>query len=98
MIREPIQIRCEKCGQLYPIKNEANHAKLVRIIDFAVCPCGHPHRPLLYERHKNSWKCEGCHVPEPWVTRKNKKICESCYFSRYLERRKVVKQREMIKL
>ncbi len=91
-------IRCELChGKEYVVKYEKCQTKQLRILDFAVCPMGHPRRPQFYERYMKDWVCQNCKVPSPFVTPKNSEICESCYFS-FWWRSKVAKNKEVIQL
>ena len=71
--------------------------KQVRLLDFAVCPNNHARRPEFYAEFMREWACESCHVPSPFVTPKNSKICASCYFSMWWHL-KVAKNKQMIQL
>jgi len=78
-----LKIICENCEQVILISYTANRHTLARRIDFAVCVyCFKPHNPVLFNRYINSWHCEDCHVPEPYVIRKGRQ-CLTCYMTEY---------------
>lgn len=93
-----LYIRCQFCNRLYPVVYSKSRMVLLGRIDLSVCDnCNRPRNKNMFESSLDDWHCQSCTVPEPYVERKTKQLCVTCY-NNFIWGKRVEKRNNLILL